>query len=141
MTDLPFECARCGACCGPGPEWGPYPGAGYTAIIFRDEEKARIADFLGMSVAELEQRFDIKGNHFVNTARACPFLYQLSDGTTECVVHPVRPINCASFPQWRACQKNPEYWAQFCPGIQLTPEGSVSDSPSCPDPGAKEQER
>ncbi len=87
---LRFECRRCGACC--------TGKAGYVWVMEREAE--RMTWFLGISISEF-------GGKYVRKAGSYDSLIELPDGRCifyadhTCKVHPVRPLQCETFPFWR----------------------------------------
>ncbi len=113
---LHFECMQCGRCCAG-------PSAGYIWVT-RAEVKL-IADFLKMTEAQLRQKYlkrvglrtTIIEHH---STRDCIFL-QNNAGQKNCVIYPVRPNQCRTWPFWPSNLKNPDTWnetAKKCPGIK-----------------------
>ncbi|MEI8190170.1 MAG: hypothetical protein WCI75_10690, partial [candidate division NC10 bacterium] len=48
------------------------------------------------------------------------FLQRLPAGKTACTIHPVRPVQCRTWPFWKSNVASPESWslaAADCPGI------------------------
>jgi len=106
---LSFECQRCGACCAGEP--------GYVWVA--PAEEARIAEFLGLTLAEFAAKYLRKaGSH--------ESLIELPDGRCifyadqTCTIYPVRPLQCSTFPFWRSIIASPETWwrcREKCPGM------------------------
>lgn len=91
-----FECLRCGECC---------RLSGYVRVT--PQEIARIADYLGMTAAQVRARyvttFSLDGRR-IEILRdrpgttTCIFLGE----ENECMIHPVKPEQCRTFPlEWR----------------------------------------
>lgn len=107
---LRFECTRCGNCCiGDGRYVFVYPGL---------DETFRIARHLGIAREDLIERFCemIEGVLvFRSDSDHCVFL---KGGA--CMIYPVRPGQCRTWPFWRSNLKRDE-WHGFikgrCPGI------------------------
>jgi len=115
VAGLHFECVQCGACCAG-------PSAGYIWVT-RPEIKI-IADFLKMPVGQVRENY-LKRVGFRTTiieqpsTKDCVFLRK-SDDKKICVIYPVRPRQCRSWPFWPSNLKSPDTWnktAQKCPGI------------------------
>src|SRR5262249_53456295 len=111
---LRFTCTQCGNCCSgaPGHVW------------VSPQEIAAIAARLGMSVAEFE------GSHTrsVGSRKSllehengdCELLVRREDGKTEWSIHPVRPLQCRTWPFWDSNLRSERAWntaARFCPGM------------------------
>jgi Fe-S-cluster containining protein len=112
---LHFECMQCGGCCAG-------PGEGYIWVTRPEIEI--IADFLKMTTGELRRKF-LKRVGLRTTiiehpnTRDCIFL-QEADGQKRCVIYPVRPRQCRSWPFWTGNLASPGSWsqaAQKCGGI------------------------
>ena len=111
---LRFSCKECGACCSgePGDIW------------VTEEEIARIAEFLKVSVAELEElclRDDTCGNKSIRDLpeRKYDCIFQ-DEKTRRCRIYPVRPQQCAQFPFWKSMIENEAEWRFYsrrCPGM------------------------
>ena len=106
---LQFGCRRCNACCGGAP--------GYVWVD--DDEIARMAVHLAMSVAEFTARYCRRVWWRVSLKEMdngdCVFVSP--DG---CRVYPVRPVQCRSFPFWPDMVDSRQVWeAQRgrCPGV------------------------
>jgi Fe-S-cluster containining protein len=115
VTGLHFECVQCGACCA-GPDQG--------YIWVTRPEIQLIADFLKMPVEQVRQNY-LKRVGFRTTiieqpsTKDCIFLRE-TKGRKNCIVYPVRPRQCRSWPFWPGNLKNPDAWnkaAQKCAGI------------------------
>lgn len=100
-----FVCRQCGACC----------RIKNGIVRVSDEEVARIAGYLGMSeqdfiANETEIAPDRRG--LVLKSRpdgSCAYL----DKDNLCMIHPVKPAKCASFPyEWTNADSN-----EVCPGL------------------------
>jgi hypothetical protein len=121
---LHFECLQCGRCCSG-------PAEGY--IWVSRPEIRLIAHHLNMPVGKLKKEFlkrvglrmtIIEDMH----SRDCVFLRQ-SDKGKVCMIYPVRPRQCRSWPFWPGNLTAPDSWntaAHKCPGVNrgeiYTPE-------------------
>lgn len=110
QTGLRFTCTRCGACCTGVP--------GYVWVT--EEELERIAEYIGLDVAETRRRF-------TRTIRRRRTLTEQPNGdcvfydreTRACTIYPVRPVQCQTWPFWPNNVSTPQAWAetcQTCPG-------------------------
>ena len=103
---LRFSCSGCGDCC---------RGEGY---VFVDEDEIEVlAEFLGISRAELGRRFlrvvDGRLSLIDNQHLDCIFW---QDG---CTVYEARPRQCRTFPFWDEHLGSPSSWRKLeavCPG-------------------------
>ncbi len=112
---LHFECLQCGRCCS-----GPTEGY----IWVSRPEIRLIAQHLNMSVGELKRRY-LKRVRLRKTimedarTRDCIFLRQSERGKV-CMIYPVRPKQCRTWPFWPGNLINPGSWntaGRKCPGI------------------------
>jgi hypothetical protein len=115
VAGLHFECVQCGACCAG-------PSTGYIWVT--RPEIQLIADFLKMPVEQVRQNY-LKRVGFRTTiieqpnTKDCVFLRE-TGGRKNCIVYPVRPKQCRSWPFWPGNLKSPDAWnkaAQKCAGI------------------------
>jgi Fe-S-cluster containining protein len=111
---LRFNCQRCGSCCSGAP--------GYVWVS--DTELPLLAKHLGLSPTEFARRHlrQVAGRLSLleRPGGDCEFLQRLPDGTTGCRVHPVRPVQCRTWPFWKSNLASPDAWARTaeqCPGI------------------------
>ncbi len=113
---LAFECIHCGQCCA-GPE------EGYVWVT--QEEIAQIAEHLSVPVSQVHRecvRKVRRGYSLVERAdsKDCIFLKHSPEGDNNCMIYPVRPRQCRTWPFWNANLSNPDAWAQAatrCGGI------------------------
>jgi len=115
VAGLHFECVQCGNCCS-GPEQG-YIWAGRPEIEL-------MADFLQMSPQQLQQQH-LKRVGLRTTiieqlvTKDCVFLRTIA-GLKKCMIYPVRPSQCRTWPFWPGNLASPADWnraATRCPGI------------------------
>ena len=106
---LRFSCQQCGACCGGGP--------GYVWV--RQEDRSRIASFLGVDEEQFVERYCRRALGKVSLVEKdnldCVFLEP-----EGCRVYPVRPPQCRTFPFWERYLEDREAWEGLgdrCPGI------------------------
>lgn len=128
---LRFECTGCGNCCS-NPD-------GYVTLTA--EEAGKIAAYLEITETEFLEKYadlDPDGNTFKLrsfTAASIPNGMKMEQPPKvgdciflhddRCIVYPVRPLQCSTFPFWPENVKSPYRWkivAQDCPGID---EGRV----------------
>lgn len=116
VAGLGFACARCGRCCA-GPEEG-YVWA--TA-----DEIAAIANHLGITPEQMQQTYARRVGGRVSLRERgdnndCVFLSANGGQGRGCMIYPVRPTQCRTWPFWPVNLRNPETWAQAgarCPGV------------------------
>ena len=113
QAGLRFECIRCGNCCSgpPGYVWVP------------KEEIRNIAEFLGRTDGKLDRsqlrRVALRHSLTEKPDGDCIFLVREND-RTFCSIHPVRPVQCRTWPFWDSNLKSPHDWntaAKTCPGM------------------------
>jgi Fe-S-cluster containining protein len=112
---LNFECVQCGRCCAG-------PTQGYIWVTRKEIEL--IANHLNETVSRLRQRFlkriGLRTTIIEHpTTKDCIFL-QKKNGRRTCIIYPVRPSQCRSWPFWPNNLESSDTWdkaAQKCPGI------------------------
>lgn len=120
---LRFACTMCGNCCS-----GP---SGY--VVVSDEESAKLASRLGLSVAEFERRYthmtahgrslnETAGEHGLD----CVFLDRTQvPGRAVCGVYEDRPAQCRTWPFWPSVVRSRQSWDRaadrVCPGMNTGP--------------------
>lgn len=122
---LQFECTQCGACCS---------GSSGT-VEFTAEEAQGMASILGISYADfLSQYTERHGPTWIlrevpspeGEGFDCILLQRDPDrGTTRCLVHRERPMQCRTWPFWPENLKSPRTWRQAareCEGIDRGPK-------------------
>ncbi|UCG17371.1 MAG: YkgJ family cysteine cluster protein [Phycisphaerales bacterium] len=111
---LRFECTRCGRCCSGAP--------GYVWVTKTDI--ARIARFLGREDDGLDKgttrRVGLRHSLTESPDGDCVFLVR-ENHTVRCSIHPVRPLQCRTWPFWTSNLRSPDAWNEAhrttCPGI------------------------
>jgi uncharacterized protein len=106
-----FGCTRCARCC---------IEPGYVFMSF--EEMRGMATHLGLSLSVFKSRFsitwDADSHKWVIDAHpnGCPLL--TAEGA--CSVHPVKPMQCQTFPFWPELLADQAAWDEskkYCPGM------------------------
>ncbi len=103
-----FECTRCGACC-----------TGEPGIVYMDsDEVRRAAAFLDIPEEVLAERMltPFKDGYTVREAEQGRCIFY----ENGCVIYPVRPVQCATFPFWFQNMTSLPAWEENrlrCPGI------------------------
>ena len=110
---LRFACTQCGNCCSGDP--------GYVWVT--KEDIRRIAKFLGHADDWLDQQYLRRvGFRYSLTEKPggdCIFLKR-TGGKTVCKIHPVRPLQCRTWPFWNQNLRSQDAWSQahrMCPGM------------------------
>jgi Fe-S-cluster containining protein len=115
VSGLGFECQQCGACCS-----GPRPGY----IWVTKPQIGLIADFLKEPIEQVRRKY-IRRVGFRTTiieqpySKDCIFLRRINN-RPECIIYPVRPNQCRTWPFWPENLKSPAAWNEAnkkCPGI------------------------
>ncbi|NRA40398.1 MAG: YkgJ family cysteine cluster protein [Planctomycetes bacterium] len=116
---LKFSCTQCGRCCGgaPGDVW------------VSEQEIDALADRLGVDRESFSRKYTRKvyrrGISLVEKANYdCIFF----DRTKGCTVYEDRPVQCRTWPFWRANLRSEEDWqveAESCPGMN---KGTLYDA-------------
>ena len=110
----PRACAQCkGKCC--------TGSSGYIWCSL-DEQQA-IADELGISLIDFQKRYvervgaryTFKEIHLAQDDYACIFF---DTKARNCSIYHLRPVQCRTFPFWKAFKKHPDLAYEECPGIQ-----------------------
>jgi uncharacterized protein len=99
-------------------------------VYMTDEELARIAKHLDLSVMRFKKKYDVRrendeGEWYIDAldGKGCPLLSE----ERRCMVHPVKPTQCATFPFWPEMLDDAGEWEaakSFCPGLDA-PEGEL----------------
>jgi len=113
---LAFSCRQCGHCCG-----GPQEG---YVWISRPEIDA-LADHLKTPTAQLKQKYLRRiGLRYSliekQPSKDCIFLKPIPGRGKGCMVYPVRPLQCRTWPFWKENLRSLTAWRQAaakCPGI------------------------
>jgi Fe-S-cluster containining protein len=132
---LQFECTGCGNCCTGGP--------GYVWIT--DDEIARLAEFLKLSVPDVLKRYCRKLSGHISLKEKVPndkgeydciFLQEIppeKEGEQPkriCTVYPVRPLQCSTWPFWDGNLSSRRAWdaaGKRCPGVNRGRKWAESD--------------
>lgn len=111
---LRFECTGCGNCCTGEP--------GYVWVT--REDIRHIAEYLEREDGWLNKN-EVRraGFRYSLTEKPngdCIFLQKKENGQRGCVIYPVRPLQCRTWPFWTENLKTPDDWAEAgekCPGM------------------------
>ena len=112
---LRFECTQCGNCCSGFP--------GYVWLTLEDME--RIAAYLKLTRDEFTRKFVRQvGERYSLVEKYdydCTFLTRdRKTGKSGCMIYPVRPTQCRTWPFWNQNLRSPEAWkgaSDHCPGM------------------------
>jgi Fe-S-cluster containining protein len=103
-----YECKQCGHCC---------HGIGTVAVT--PEEQEKMAEYLGLSLAELTERYLLVRPHRTEMKVVdghC--IFYGDDGL--CKVHPVKPFHCRRWPLHPSILHDEQAWKAIkadCPGF------------------------
>lgn len=106
---LRFECTRCGRCC---------TGEGYVWV---SQARVReIAEFLGMPPEDFGRRYlrRVGGRLSLVEKQSSDCVFW--ERQRGCLIYPVRPTQCRTFPFWPESLESPEAWRRLeaeVPGI------------------------
>ncbi len=93
-----FECKCCGHCC-----------HGVATVSVTSEEQKRIADFLGIGLEDLRQRYlVIKKDNTSMKIRDGHCIFYGEDGL--CKIHPVKPFHCKRWPLHPSILRDEAAW-------------------------------
>jgi Fe-S-cluster containining protein len=107
-----FHCERCGKCC---------TGAGFVNVT--EEECAKIADFLGLSLVQFHEQYTRVAPGYERWLvdkegpdQPCVFLMRDEKGLASCLIQgDAKPLQCRNFPfRWR--RRGFEKW---CEGMKI----------------------
>lgn len=115
IAGLHFKCTDCGNCCS-----GPQPGY----IWANATEQNLIARYLKIPLDEFKKKYTrrigFRTSLLENTKnKDCIFLQPQGD-KKRCIIYPVRPNQCRTWPFWASNLASPNAWnnaAFTCPGI------------------------
>ena len=106
-TELRFECQRSGNCC---------RRPGY--VYFTRDDVDAAARFVGLTRGEFVRRhLSVTGRRFVLEVDSAGCRFFDGDG---CTIHPVKPLQCRSWPFWPELVRTERAWraaARGCPGM------------------------
>ena len=113
QAGLRFTCTQCGNCCSGPP--------GYVWVT--KKEIARIAEHLKRPAGQLDKR-ELRrvGMRYSLTewpGGDCIFLTR-DGGRIGCLIYPVRPLQCRTWPFWNQNLRSPDTWNhahENCPGM------------------------
>ena len=101
---LQFSCTGCGQCC--------TGGSGFVWVT--EEDLAAIAEYLGRPLGEirlLHTRF-AQGKVSLREHPNGDCIYL--DRNRRCMIYPIRPIQCRTWPFWEQAIRSEETWRQTC---------------------------
>ncbi len=104
-----FECKCCGHCC-----------HGEATVSVSQEEQRAIAEFLGLSLKELEMRYlKVKKHCTEMQIKDGHCIFYGDDGL--CSIHPVKPFHCKRWPLHPSILSDEAAWKAIksdCPGFR-----------------------
>jgi Fe-S-cluster containining protein len=106
---LHFTCTRCGHCC-----------TGEPGFVWVDEKDLEaIAEFRGEPVEQVRALYTRKARRGLTLREQLSGDCVFYDRKQGCVIYPVRPPQCRTWPFWESNVRTPEDWettCQVCPG-------------------------
>jgi Fe-S-cluster containining protein len=88
-------------------------------VYITEADLRNIAEFVGLSAQDFEKRYIIRYRHVLRLRKPrksqCHFLT-----ATGCIVHPVKPVQCRTYPFWPELVETVAAWkaeGTRCPGI------------------------
>ncbi|MHC4623507.1 MAG: YkgJ family cysteine cluster protein [Planctomycetota bacterium] len=115
VAGLHFECVGCGQCCS-GPDEGYIWVTRPEIELIAEQLKITPGEVRGKYLKRVGLRTTIIEQAGTND---CIFLRKVGD-QKRCIVYPIRPSQCRSWPFWPSNLTHPGAWdkaAQKCPGI------------------------
>lgn len=111
---LHFTCTRCGNCCTGAP--------GYVWVSER--EIREIAEYTSTPIQLFRthhtRQIDGRTSLLEVDNGDCEYLARDEDGKARCTIHPVRPLQCRTWPFWESNIRSARTWsltARNCPGM------------------------
>jgi len=114
-----FGCTACGNCC---------MQDGY--VYMKEGEVERMAAHLGKTVGEFWRDYRVHAHPAddepvieAKDGKGCPLL----TADRRCSVHPVKPVQCSTWPFWRDMVEDVDTWTKaksYCPGLDA-PTGQL----------------
>ena len=102
---LRFACTRCGNCCTGAP----------GSVRVSEEEAVELARFVGLDLADFHERctrlLPDGATSLVERANHDCVFWSRTEG---CLVYPVRPRQCRTWPFWESNVATPETWEATC---------------------------
>lgn len=90
-----FSCTRCGRCCSGGPNVAlTVFDIARISLFLRLDPEVFLRNYTRVIVADIVPYAVLKGDE----KGRCPFLAYRHDGSTLCVIYPVRPMRCRLYP-------------------------------------------
>ena len=123
---LKFSCTQCGKCC-----------RGQTNVFVNSSEVQAMASHLNLDPFEFVRKYaedrTIDDETFTSIKNVNGSCALLSDDGKTCIVHPVSPVQCKTYPFWTSHVMGKSEWtaeATRCEGITLTSPTSSTPSTS-----------
>ena len=108
---MKFQCIQCGRCCrGEGYVWVDLAGIKKISHFLNISQQ----NFARLYLRKIGEKYSLRDHH----NQECIF-YDHKEG---CLIYPVRPDRCRTFPDWEDLKKKPAIQKMLasCPGIQTS---------------------
>jgi len=73
-----------------------------------------VEDFATMYLRKVKHRYSLTEKQIGENDRACIFF---NESKEQCMIYPVRPLQCRTFPFWEQFKNNEKEVRDECPGI------------------------
>lgn len=112
---LRFTCTMCGKCCTGEPGW----------VWLDEEELAAIARFRGESLKEARAIYTMKGHRGLSLREKANGDCVFYDRKKGCVIYPVRPRQCRTWPFWDSNLADEKAWERTCEACPGSGQGEL----------------
>ena len=109
----PSACANCGGQCCRGESgyiWAKYSEIIHMALFL----EIPVEDFAKMYIRKVKHRYSLIEKQIGENDHACIFF---NESKEQCMIYPVRPLQCRTFPFWEQFKVNEQEVRDECPGI------------------------
>jgi len=109
----PSACESCGGKCCRGESgyiWTKYQEIVNMAAFL----EMTVEDFATMYLRKVKHRYSLTEKQIGENDYACIFFNEVKE---QCMIYPVRPLQCRTFPFWEQFKNNEQEVRDECPGI------------------------